>query len=283
MIDFYSRPQLVNPRAICAFAGWNDGGEAATSAARYLRDRWQARRFASIEPEEFFDFSVVRPNVRLEDGVTRRVEWPASEFFHASPEGRDVIVFIGIEPNLRWKTFTEMFVSTLEGLGTELVVTLGAFLANVPHTRESPITGSASDPELAARLGLTASRYEGPTGVVGVLHDAAGRAGLESVSIWAAVPHYLPVAPNPRAALALVERVRALLEISIPTDTLERSAASWEQGVNALAAESPELRAFIERLEAAAGEPEELGPLPTGDQLAAELERFLREQDGKDL
>lgn len=281
MIQFEKHPSLKRPVAVCAFRGWGDGGEAASSAAAYLRDRWQATRFARVDPEEFFDFQDVRPTVRLENGVTRRIEWPANDFFHASPEGRDIVLFVGHEPNLKWRTFIEGMTSTLQELGVELLVTLGAFLADVPHTRDSPVTGTASNPTLAAGLGLTTSRYEGPTGIVGVLHDAASRAGLDSVSLWAAVPHYLPAGPNPRATLALLQRLSELLEIQIASDTLERAASAWEQRVNDLLAENPELRAFVQRLEDAVSEQQGLGPMPTGDELAAELERFLREQRGE--
>lgn len=280
MIQFERHPTLKDPVAVCAFRGWGDGGEAASSAAAYLRDRWQATRFARVDPEDFFDFQVVRPTVRLENGVTRRIDWPANDFFHASPEGRDIVLFIGHEPNLRWRTFIEGMTSTLQGLGVELLVTLGAFLADVPHTRASPVTGAASNATLAAALGLTTSRYEGSTGIVGVLHDAAARANLDSVSLWAAVPHYLPAGPNPRATLALLERLSELLGIPIAIDTLERAAATWGSRVNDLLAENPELRAFVQRLEDAVGEQEGLGPIPTADELAAELERFMREQRG---
>lgn len=279
-IVFEHRPQPNRPSAVCAFRGWSDGGEAASSAAAYLRDRWQAPRFASIDPEEFFDFQAVRPTVHLEEGMTRRIEWPANEFFQATAEGKDFILFIGVEPNLRWKTFAQLVISSLLDLGVERLITLGAVLADVPHTRPSPVTGSASNPQLAASLGLAVSRYEGPTGIVGVLHDTASRAGLESASLWSAVPHYLPAGPNPRASLALLERLKEVLQISIATDTLERAAVAWEGRVNSLVAGNADLRAFVERLEEAVGDQEQdgLGPMPTGDQLADELERFLREQ-----
>jgi predicted ATP-grasp superfamily ATP-dependent carboligase len=273
------RPELTRPAMVCAFRGWNDGGEAATAAAAYLRDRWEARRFASVDPEEFFDFQVTRPTVRLVDGVTRRIDWPANDFFHASPGGRDVVLFLGIEPNVRWRTFIEAIVGLAGDLGVESLVTLGAFLADVPHTLPTPLAGSAASPEEAASLGMSASRYEGPTGIVGVLHDAALRAGVHSLSLWAAVPHYLPGGPNPKAALALAEKAAAVVEAPIDTDTLARAGTTWEQQIGASIAESAELSAYVRRLEELAGE-RELTEIPSGETLAAELERFLREQRG---
>jgi predicted ATP-grasp superfamily ATP-dependent carboligase len=273
------RPELTRPAMVCAFRGWNDGGEAATAAAAYLRDRWEARRFASVDPEEFFDFQVTRPTVRLVDGVTRRIDWPANDFFHASPGGRDVVLFLGIEPNVRWRTFIEAIVGLAGDLGVESLVTLGAFLADVPHTLPTPLAGSAASPEEAASLGMSASRYEGPTGIVGVLHDAALRAGVHSLSLWAAVPHYLPGGPNPKAALALAEKAAAVVEAPIDTDTLARAGTTWEQQIGASIAENAELSAYVRRLEELAGE-RELTEIPSGETLAAELERFLREQRG---
>src|SRR6266545_8125845 len=176
------RPSLEHPIMIAAFRGWNDGGQGASLAAGYLAKLWKAERFAEIEPENFFDFQATRPHVSLEEGVTRRIDWPATVFYHGRPSGldRDAVVLLGIEPNLRWRTFTELLVGFAKELGTELVVTLGALLADVPHTRPCPVTGSATDQELVERLGLSASRYEGPTGIVGVLHDACRQAGLPS-------------------------------------------------------------------------------------------------------
>lgn len=280
-VEFESRPDVSGAALICAFRGWNDGGEAASTAAAYLRDRWSARRFARLDPEEFYDFQVSRPIVRLEGGVTRRIEWPANDFFHAALPERDVIVLLGIEPNVRWRTFVGSLVEAAKGLSVDSFITLGAFLADVPHTVPSPIAGTAPDPELAARLGIAASRYEGPTGIVGVLQDAAARAGLGSVSFWAAVPHYLPSGPNPKAALALVEKLSAFLEVPVETDTLSRAAATWEEQVSEMIEQNDDLKAYVQRLEEGAGRGEELGEIPSGDALAAELERFLREQRGE--
>ena len=284
-IEFLERPALTEPPLICAFRGWNDGGEAASVAARYMVERWSARKVAVLDPEEFYDFQVSRPTVRLEEGVSRVIEWPAGEFWAASVGGKDVVVFLAAEPNVRWKTFAGSVIGAATEMGSRLLVTLGAFLTDVPHSRAVPVVGSAADEESASRLGLSRSQYEGPTGIVGVLHDASNRAGLSSISIWAAVPHYLPAAPNPKAALALVLRVSDLLKIDVPTEALRGAVAAWEQGVGQLIGESDELAEYVSRLEGAAEEDDPQirlsdEPVPSGDSIAAELERFLREQGG---
>lgn len=284
-ITFLERPDLDRPAMVCAFRGWNDGGEAATIAARYLAERWEARTVAHLDPEEFFDFQVTRPTVRLEDGVSRVIEWPRGEFAAATVRGKDVVLFTAAEPNVRWRTFADAILGAAEELRVEQLITLGAFLTDVPHSRAVPVVGSAVDQDTAARLGLSRSQYEGPTGIVGVLHDASNRIGLPSISLWAAVPHYLPVAPNPKAALALVERLAALLDIPVETAPLAEAAAGWEEGVLQLIRESEELSEYVRRLEAAADdglrEPLADQPVPSGEALAAELERFLREQGGE--
>lgn len=279
-IEYERRPELSSPALICAFRGWSDGGEAATTAATYLRDRWEAERFARLDPEEFFDFQVARPRVRLVDGVTREVEWPANDFFAARPQGSDVALVLGIEPNNRWRTFIQAILEAARELGVGKFVTLGAFLADLPHTLDTPITGSASNPEAAARLGIVGSRYEGPTGIVGVLHDTARRSGFDAVSLWAGVPHYLPTGPNPKAALTLVNKVGELLGVEIETDTLARSAEKWEAQINQAIAENDELRGYVEQLEESAGEGVDLGDMPSGEELADELQRYLRDQPG---
>jgi proteasome assembly chaperone (PAC2) family protein len=275
-VGYESRPELSAPFLVCAFAGWNDGGEAATTAARYVRDRWGASRFASIDPEEFFDFQVSRPTVRLEDGRTRRLEWPACEFFHARIGGRDIVLFIGIEPNNRWRTFVEATLSVARDLDARLVVTLGAFLADVPHTRPAPVTAASSDTRWIGRLGIEPSRYEGPTGIVGVLHESARGVGLPTVSLWAAAPHYLPSGTNPKVALSLLRKLEQVLEVPIDTDDVETAVAIWEKQVREAVEEDENLVAYVARLEEAAQDPG-LGQIPSGDQLAEELERFLRD------
>jgi predicted ATP-grasp superfamily ATP-dependent carboligase len=284
-VTFLERPSLDHPPLICAFKGWNDGGEAASIAAQYLRERWDAKKFAEVDPEEFYDFQVSRPTVRLAEGVSRVIDWPMGEFSAASPGGHDIALFTASEPNVRWRTFTASIIDAARAIGSELLVTFGAFLTDVPHTRPVPVVGSASDEETARRLGLSRSQYEGPTGIVGVLHDSSIRAGLPSISLWAAVPHYLPAAPNPKAALALVERASTLLDVTVNTEGLRRATATWEEGVGRLVSESDELAEYVSRLTAAADASIEETrmseePMPSGEVIAAELERFLREQGG---
>src|SRR5918911_339226 len=275
------RPELKRPVLIAAFRGWNDGAQGATLAAGYLARSWSAERFADVDPEGFFDFQVTRPHVALVEGITRRIDWPETSFYHCRPDGadRDAVLLLGIEPNLRWRTFTDLIVGLASDLGVELLVTLGALLADVPHTRPSPVTGSASDPELVERLGLSASRYEGPTGIVGVLHDACKRAGISSASLWAAVPHYVSLTPSPRAAVALCERLGGLLGTSVELDELEQAARSYEEQVSEAVASDEETAAYVEDLESRVDSLEEATDLPSGDALAAELTRFLRERE----
>jgi proteasome assembly chaperone (PAC2) family protein len=276
-----SRPTLRRPVLVAAFRGWNDGGQGASLAAGFLARTWQAARFADVDPEAFFDFQATRPQVSLADGVTRQVDWPDNAFYHAAVPGtqRDAVLLLGIEPNLRWRTFTDLVTGLAADLGVELVITLGSLLADVPHTRPSPVTGSASDPELVERLGLQASRYEGPTGIVGVLHDACKRNGIPSASLWAAVPHYVSLAPSPRAALALCTRLAGVLETQIDVRELEEAVQSYSEQVSEAVAADPETAAYVEELEQRTAEIEAEADLPTGDAIAAELTRFLRERD----
>jgi proteasome assembly chaperone (PAC2) family protein len=277
----HERPELTRPVLIAAFRGWNDGAQAASLAAGYLAKTWGAEQFADVDPEGFFDFQATRPHVSLEEGVTRRIDWPETAFYHARPDGldRDVVLLLGIEPNLRWRTFAELLIGVARDLDVELMITLGALLADVPHTRPSPVTGSASDEELVQRLGLSASRYEGPTGIVGVLHDACKNAGIPSASLWAAVPHYVSLTPSPRAAVALCERLGDLIGVEIDVDELEEAAASYEEQVSEAVASDEETAAYVEELERRADQLEESSDLPSGDALAAELTRFLRERE----
>jgi predicted ATP-grasp superfamily ATP-dependent carboligase len=276
-----TRPKLERPVLIAAFRGWNDGGQGASLAAGYLAKLWEAERFAEVDPEHFFDFQATRPHVSLEEGLTRRVDWPATVFYHARPPGldHDIVLLLGIEPNLRWRTFSELVVGFLEELGVELVVTLGALLADVPHTRPCPVTGSATDEKLVEQLGLSASRYEGPTGIVGVLHDACRRTELPSVSLWAAVPHYVSLTPSPRAAQALCERLGDLLGSEIETGELDEAAAAYADQVSEAVASDPDTAAYVEELEQRADTLAETEDLPSGEALAAELTRFLRDRE----
>jgi predicted ATP-grasp superfamily ATP-dependent carboligase len=272
------RPRLRRPILIAAFEGWNDAGEAATTAARYLRDRWGARPFASVDPEEFYDFSSTRPQVKLAEGFTRKIIWPANELFAARLPGEDhdVILLIGTEPQLRWRTFVTEVVEVARQLEVELVVSLGALLADVAHTRPVKVTGSAASLELIKELGLRRSRYEGPTGIVGVLHDAFAKAGIPSASLWAAVPHYVAGTPSPKAALALVERAARLLEVRVVAADLAQLAIDYERQVTEVVESDEDVSAYVTRLEES-NDAEGL-ELASGEELAAELQRFLREQ-----
>lgn len=268
---------------VAAFRGWNDGAQGASLAASYLAQSWRARRFADIDPEEFFDFQAVRPHVALEGGLTRRIDWPETVFYHAAvpTTERDTVLCLGIEPNLRWRTFCGEIVGLARSLGVELVVSLGALLADVPHTRPAPVTGSASDPKLVGELGLAQSRYEGPTGIVGVLHDTCRGAELPSASLWAAVPHYASLAASPKAALALCARLGGLLGATLELDDLERAADAYERQVSEAVAADEETEAYVRELE---NRRDALGDeldVPSGETLAAELTRFLREHEAR--
>ncbi|MDQ3898214.1 MAG: PAC2 family protein [Actinomycetota bacterium] len=280
-VRWQNRPQLRRPVLIAAFEGWNDGADAASTAVRYLRDRWSARPFATIDPEEFHDFTVTRPQVRLVQGITRRIEWPETELSAAALPGtsRDVIALLGHEPQLKWRTFSEEIVQVATELRVELIVILGALLADVAHTRPVRVTGTAADAELVRRLGLGRSTYEGPTGIVGVLHDAFRRAHLPSASLWAAVPHYVGSTPSPKAALALVERAADLLSTTVVTEDLQIAAADYERQVSEVVARDDDIAAYVHRLESTADD-EDVADMEivTGEALAAELERYLREQ-----
>jgi len=277
------RPSLNEPVLITAFRGWNDGGQGASLAGGYLAKVWRAARFAEIEPESFFDFQTTRPQVSLVDGLTRKIDWPDNAFYHARIPGteRDAVLLLGIEPNLRWRTFTDLIVSLSTELGVELAITLGSLLADVPHTRPAPVTGSASDQALVESMGLQASRYEGPTGIVGVLHDACKQSGIPSVSLWAAVPHYVSLAPSPRAAHALCVRLAELLGVEVETGELSEAAETYSEQVSEAVASDADTQAYVEELEQRSDAIDEVteAEIPSGDSLAAELTRFLRERE----
>jgi proteasome assembly chaperone (PAC2) family protein len=279
------RPELRRPVLVAAFKGWNDGGQGASLAASFLAREWGAVRFADIDPEGFYDFQATRPTVSLSEGATRTIEWPDNAFFHAKLPGsdRDAVLLLGVEPNVRWRTFCDLVVDLVRDLGVELVVTLGALLADVPHTRPAPITGTASDTALIEQLGLQLSRYEGPTGIVGVLHDACRGAGIPSASLWAAVPHYVSLAPSPRAAYALCNRLGDLLDVPIDTKELEQASERYSEQVSEAVAADEETAAYVEELEQRADTINE-EDIPSGDTLAEQLTRFLRdrERDGGD-
>ncbi len=276
-----SRPDLRRPVLIAAFQGWNDGGKGATLGGSYLAKQWGAESFAEIDCENFYDFQAVRPNVSLEDGMTRKIEWPSNTFLHAPIPGleRDAVILLGVEPNLRWKTYTALVLELVQELEVELVVTLGSLLADVPHTRAAPVSAAASDPTLVEELGVEPSRYEGPTGIVGILLDACREAGLPAVSLWAAVPHYVSLAPSPRAALALCRRLGELLGVDVDVAELEQAAEEYVEQVTEAVASDAETAAYVEELERRVDLMEAAEELPSGESLAAELTRFLRERD----
>ncbi len=267
---------------VCAFQGWNDAGDAASSAVSFLASTLSARRFARIDSEDFYDFQSNRPCVRFDEHDSREIVWPAVEIFEApAPRApRDLVLVQGVEPSLRWRAFSSHIVDLAEALGVQVVVSLGALLGDVPHTRPVAMSGHASDPALMKRLGIQSSSYEGPTGIVGVLHGACAQAGLPSVSLWAAVPHYVAAATNPTAALALLRRVEGLIGVSVDVSELESAAADYERQVALAVQSDPDIQAFVERLEQAA-QSEEQGSsedLPSGDILAREFQRFLRQR-----
>jgi predicted ATP-grasp superfamily ATP-dependent carboligase len=276
---------LRAPAMVCAFKGWNDAGEAASSAVSFLATALDARRFAQIDSEEFYDFQTNRPCVRFSDANKREIVWPTVEVFEArAPRApRDLVLVQGVEPSMRWRAFSSQLIDLAEALGVQLVVSLGALLGDMPHTRPVAITGHASEDGLMERLGLGAqgSTYEGPTGIVGVLHSACADAGLPSASLWAGVPHYVAAAANPKAALALVRRVERLIGVSVDVSELETAATDYERQVGLAVQSDPDIRAFVERLEQAAENDEETmapGDVPSGDTLAREFQRFLRQR-----
>jgi len=279
-----SRPDALRaPAIICAFSGWNDAGDAASAALTFIGESLGAERFARIDPEDFYDFQSTRPQIAFTDDRKREITWPGIEIYAARvPRApRDLILVQGPEPSMRWRSFCQHIIDLAEALGTQLVVTMGALLADVPHSRPVSITGLASDEALVEKLALAETTYEGPTGIVGVLHTACTEAGLPSASLWASVPHYVAAAPNPKAALALVRKIESLVAVSVDATDLENATGDYERQVSRAVQSDPEVQAFVERLEEAAGQDTRpLGPgdLPSGDAIASEFQRFLRQQ-----
>lgn len=276
-LRWFFRPEVERPILIAAFEGWNDAGDAASSALEWFSDRWDLVPFADIDPEEFYDFTSTRPEVRFEDGE-RVVDWPTNEFLAGTlPDtNQDVIALRGVEPQLRWRTFTDIVLDVAEELDASMIVTLGALLAEVPHSRPVNVAGTAHDPEVIERLSLAQSQYEGPTGIVGVVHSRCQDAGIESASLWATVPTYVPGAPSPKATLALVERTAALLDTGIITTDLEIASASYERQINELVEDDAETRAYVSALEQR--HDEATSAMDPAD-FIKEVERYLRERD----
>ena len=306
-VHWSEQPSLRRPALVAAFSGWNDAGDAATDTVRWLARTASARAFASLDAEEYVDFQAARPTVELIDGVVRNVEWPSFSFSAArlARADRDLVLLLGVEPNLKWRTFCEDVVSVARAIGCEIVVTVGALLGDVPHSRPVHCTGSATDEVLAARLGMQRSRYEGPTGIVGVVHDSVRRAGFASASIWAPVPHYVATPPNPKATRALLDRLQQLLDLDLDLTDLDIAASAWERSVAEVVSGDADVSAYVARLEErydSSDQPSILGydmddddeeddeleveeedwfdedELPSGDTLAADFERYLREQ-----
>jgi proteasome assembly chaperone (PAC2) family protein len=282
-------PELERPVLIAGFTGWNDAAEASSLAVGTLKDAWGAQRFGHFDAEEFFDFQATRPQITLTDGVTRTIEWPENTLSATAPavealRGRGAVLLSGPEPNFRWRSFCGAVAETARDLGAEMVVTMGALLADVPHSRPVSVSANSQDPVLVENLKLSASRYEGPTGITGVLHRVCAEAGLPSVSFWASVPHYLPAVPSAPAALALLQNLSVLLRIDVDTSELEETANSYQEQVSVAVAQDSDLSSYVQMLEERFDSQVEGGErnLPTGDDLAQELEGFLRERSDEE-
>jgi proteasome assembly chaperone (PAC2) family protein len=276
-------PDLHDPVAVIAFSGWNDAASAATDAARFVVRRLGARKFASIDADPFYDFRESRPTVQASFNGQREVKWPQNDFFYArNPTGpHDIIIGIGVEPGLAWGTFTGAHTGLYRDAGVGLVISLGALLADVPHTRDTRVTGTAVDPEVAARLELTTSRYEGPTGIVGVLHDVLRRSGVPAASLWANVPHYITTSQNPNATAALLRRLSVMTGLTFDLRELTSAGERFVSEVNAALDGNPEIAEYVRRLEAAVDAGEVGAPLesslPAGEELLSDIEDFLRQ------
>lgn len=278
-----STPHLVDPVLIAAFEGWNDAGEAASTALEHLELSWDAKPLTSIDPEEYYDFQVTRPHVKLADGVTRRIEWQTTRLSWATLPGTDrhVVLVNGIEPNLRWKTFCAELVGHAERLGVTKVITLGALLTEVPHTRPTPVNGTSWDAESQKAMGTEPSNYEDPTGIVAVFQQACVQAGIPAVSYWAEVPHYVSQAQVPKAAVALLHRIEESLDVEVPLGVLPEKAEEWERTVSEMADADDEVREYVRQLEEQASESDDEEARTelretSGDSIAADFERYLR-------
>jgi len=275
LIESESRPSLVNPIMLAAFEGWNDAGEAASGAIAHLCEVWDATDLAEIDSEEYYDYQVNRPNVAFDENGARTLTWPTTSFHVARLPlaSRDVILVQGVEPNMRWKQFTAEIVTLAQSLGVEMVVTLGALLSDSPHTRPVPVTGTSTDDEVSTRLGLEPSRYEGPTGIVGVIQEACHRAGIPAVSFWAAVPHYAAAPPSPKATMALLQHVEDVLDMPVPMGDLTDDSKAWAAGIDEMVQEDEDFAGHVRDLEEARDD--DMADV-SGDTIAREFERYLR-------
>ena len=274
-------PELRSPVLVCAFAGWNDAASAASTALEAVASGLDSEVAARIDPEDFYDFQVNRPTIRLVDGRTRQVDWPANTLVAAQTTGaeRDLVLLSGVEPNLRWRTYSSAILDAAERLGVEMLVSLGALIADVAHSRPVPITGLATDEDLVERLNLSRSNYEGPTGIVGVLHDQCRERGISSASLWAAIPHYVAAVPNPKAALALLRRLEGITGIALEASELEDAMERFEGQIDRAVAANPEIQELVQRLESQQEDELELPQdVPSGDTLARDFQRFLRQR-----
>ncbi|HEY3737992.1 MAG TPA: PAC2 family protein [Jatrophihabitans sp.] len=274
-------PELTNPVMVAAFEGWNDAGDAATGAVEHLELVWDAQPLAEIDPDDYYDFQVNRPDVSLVDGVSRRVTWPTTRLSYCRPPTADfdLILVRGIEPNMRWRSFCQEILGYVHELDVRQVVTLGALLSDTPHTRPLQVSGTAYDPESAERYGLERSRYEGPTGIVGVLQDACVATGIPALSFWAGVPHYVSQPPNPKATLALLHSLEDVLDVPIPLAELPAQADEWQKLVDEMAAEDEEVTEYIRNLEEREAQNEPDLNSTSGEAIAREFERYLRRRD----
>jgi proteasome assembly chaperone (PAC2) family protein len=274
-------PHLRSPVMVCAFRGWNDAAAAASTALSAVADSLEAEQIASLDPEDYFDFQSTRPTISLDEGQTRRIDWPENNVFavRVPNADRDLVLLDGTEPNLRWRTFSETIATVADALGVEMVVTLGALIAEVSHTLPVPITGLASSAALVEELELEYSSYEGPTGIVGVVHDLCRQNGIESASLWAAVPHYVAAVPNPKAALALLRRLEGLTGIAVEASDLEEETTDYEEQIGRAIAANPEIEELVSRIEAEQADLlSDESELPNADTLAREFQRFLRQR-----
>jgi proteasome assembly chaperone (PAC2) family protein len=274
-------PHLRAPIMVCAFRGWNDAAASASTALGAVATSLDAELVASLDPEDYFDFQSTRPTITMDEGQTRRIEWPENNVYAAlvPSADRDLVLLDGTEPNLRWRTFSETIATVADALGVEMVVTLGALIAEVSHTLPVPITGLASSAELVEELELERSSYEGPTGIVGVVHDLCRQNGIDSASLWAAVPHYVAAVPNPKAALALLRRLEGLTGIAVDASELEEETADYEEQIGRAVAANPEIEELVTRIEAEQADLIDEGEeLPSADTLAREFQRFLRQR-----